>query len=256
MTTEPKPRPWPGPQEHELIPYRAWSDWTVRSLLVLAPHPDDEVFGCGGLLLLARRQGWRCHVVVVSDGAAGGDMAMREAESLAAARVLGGDEGARSIEFWRQPDRGVLPGAPLTERIVRAAAVHAADWVVAPSPLEVHPDHRAVCRAAIDAVASLQAQGRATRLVFCEIGQPLIANALVDITEVARLKALASQCFASQLTQQDYHQHVEGLNRQRSYTLGPTVTHAEAFWIVDPQDLKGGADGVLAGIARAMHRRL
>ena len=105
MTIEPKPRPWPGPQEHELIPYRAWSDWTVRSLLVLAPHPDDEVFGCGGLLLLARRQGWRCHVVVVSDGAAGGDMAMREAESLAAARVLGGDEGARSIEFWRQPEK-------------------------------------------------------------------------------------------------------------------------------------------------------
>lgn len=242
--------------EPELVPYQGLQTLPVQSLLVLAPHPDDEVFGCGGLQVVARRQGWACHVVVVSDGGAGGDAATREAESIAAARVLGGEPGVSSIEFWRQPDRGVNPGGPLTERIVRSAAVQSADWVIAPSPFEVHPDHRAVCRASIEAVRALQGQGRATRLLFCEIGQPLLANVLVDITGVVDIKVQASQCFQSQLAQQDYHHHVNGLNRQRSYTLGPSVTHAEAFWLVDSKDLAGGVEGVMAGIVQALARRM
>lgn len=250
------PRPWPVMAEHELVPYQAWSDWTPRSLLVLAPHPDDEVFGCGGLLALAQRHRWRTRVVVVTDGGQGGHAPTREAESLAAARVLAGDSAPGAIDFWRLPDRGVMLDAALRQRIEAAVLALDAHWLIAPSPFEVHPDHRAVCRLAIEAVAGLQAQGRTTRLVFCEIGQPLIANALVDITAVAALKSDASRCFVSQLALQAYDEQVAGLNRQRSYTLGPSVTCAEGYWFVDPADLAGGVDGVLAGIGRELQRRL
>ena len=36
-------------------------------ILCLAPHPDDEVLGCGGTLALAAARGARVHVAVVFD---------------------------------------------------------------------------------------------------------------------------------------------------------------------------------------------
>ena len=267
MTTKtvvPVSTPWPGPLEHELVPYRPWSDWSDRTILVLAPHPDDEVLGCGGLLAQSHRMGWRSHVVVVSDGGLGGDPATREAESRAAADVLisdfhsgKADQGSRhSMEFWRLPDRSLLPGEVLRQRIMDAVAATAAQWVIAPSPFEVHPDHRAVCRASIEATAALQSKGCEADLIFCEIGQPQIANMLVDISAVAATKTLAVKCFKSQLDQQPYHDQVAGLNRQRSYTLGPSVMYAEAYWRVAPEELADGVDGVLGGIFRQLKRRL
>ena len=40
-----------------------------RPFIVVAPHPDDESLGCGGLIAEACRQGLRGKVVIVSDGA-------------------------------------------------------------------------------------------------------------------------------------------------------------------------------------------
>ena len=41
------------------------------SVLVLAPHADDESLGCGGAIVLHHRQGDRVKVVFATDGAAG-----------------------------------------------------------------------------------------------------------------------------------------------------------------------------------------
>ena len=40
-----------------------------RPFIVVAPHPDDESLGCGGLIADACRRGLRAKVIVVSDGA-------------------------------------------------------------------------------------------------------------------------------------------------------------------------------------------
>jgi len=248
-------RPWPGPVEQDLIPYAAMLDWPAQGILVLAPHPDDEVFGCGGLLALAHQRGLRTTVVIVSDGGLGGDPATREIESRAAAQALGA--GIHStLEFWRLPDRGLVPDAALAQRIKSAAKACNAGWVIAPSPFEVHPDHRAVCRAAIEALAELQAEGSAARLVFCEIGQALTPNALVDITKVVSIKAWAQNCFASQMQGQAYGEQVLGLNRYRAYTLGPAVSHAEGYWFVSPEQLAAGVDGVVDALCAPIRRRL
>ncbi len=42
----------------------------VASALVVAPHPDDETFGCGGAVALLARAGAALHVAFVTDGAA------------------------------------------------------------------------------------------------------------------------------------------------------------------------------------------
>ena len=241
------PPAWRPRPEQDLVPYGAVSTLDVRSLLVLAPHPDDEVFGCGGLLALAAQQGVAVHVVVVSDGAAGGDAAAREQECRAAAQALGYLAGPGSLHFWGRPDRGVVPDADLVQRVRALCVETAADWLLAPSPFEVHPDHLAVCRAATEAVA-----GTAARLLYYEVGQALMANLLVDITAVMPRKQAAMRAFGSQLAQQDYGEHIAALNRYRSYTLGPGVTHAEAYWLVAPG---ASMKEVLEDAGRQLERR-
>ena len=57
-------------EECLLVPYGA-SKVRRETLLVLAPHPDDEVFGCGGFSALVAAAGGRVVPVLLTDGGAG-----------------------------------------------------------------------------------------------------------------------------------------------------------------------------------------
>jgi LmbE family N-acetylglucosaminyl deacetylase len=236
--------------EPELVPYQGLQRLPVGSLLVLAPHPDDEVFGCGGLLALAAAQGVDARVTVVTGGGQGGDVCVRQAESLAALGALGWVDAPQRLSFWGFNDREVQPDDVLVNRIQRALAEHPATWLLAPSPFEVHPDHRAVCMAAIAAAALAKVQ-----LGFYEVGQPLAPSLLVDITPVLALKKAALACFPSQLAMQRYDEQILALNRYRAYTLGPAVTHAEAYWFPELCDTVS-VSAVQAALQRMLGRRL
>lgn len=217
--------------ESDLIPCSASPVIPARRVLVLAPHPDDEVFGCGGAISLHVRQGTPVEVVILTDGAAGaGDPADRENESRAAAAVLGYGQPV----FWRLPDRGLHCAEALVERLANTISAMAADLVYAPSPWEVHPDHRQAALLATEAVRRVTGS---VRLAFYEIGAPLRPNLLLDIGPVLETKARAMQCFASQLAQQDYARQLTALNQYRTYSLPHAVAAAEAFLLLEAAEL-------------------
>lgn len=120
-------------------------------VLLVAPHPDDEVLACGGLLFALAAAGSPVRVIAVTDGEAsnpGGSVppgplaARRAAETVAALRHLG----------VPAPQRLGLPdgGAESLEEPV--AALDADGVLLAPWACDGHPDHEAVgrgcCRAA------------------------------------------------------------------------------------------------------------
>lgn len=222
--------------EPDLIPYSASSGIAASSVLVLAPHADDEVFGCGGALALHAAAGTRIHIIILTADADASTASVRAAESSAAARLMGHAEPV----FWNVPDRSLACSESLVQQLQAAIVEAGADLVYAPSPYEVHPDHRQASVIASQAVAR---HGGPLRVAFYEVGSPLRPNVLVDITPVLARKRRAMRCFASQLAQQDYLRHVSALNTYRTYTLPPHVEAAEAFWLVDAADI---ADGVLA----------
>lgn len=102
--------------------------------LVLAPHPDDESIGCGGLIAAAAAVGLPVRVVVVSDGTGSHPgvpparlQAVREAETLAAVAALG--LGPEAVHFLRLKDQGVPAEGPAF-----AAAVETVLALAAPPP--------------------------------------------------------------------------------------------------------------------------
>lgn len=219
--------------EPDLIPYSATTTISAQSVVVLAPHPDDEVFGCGGAIAEHVRQNVPVHVIILTDGARAGDPVLRAHESQQAARIL----GCNAPEFWDLPDRTLHCNESLLHRLIETLRQYSADLVYAPSPWEVHPDHRQTCMLAMQAV---QRHSAPARLAFYEVGAPLRPNVLLDISLHQQTKQAAMRCFASQLARQDYARHVTALNTYRTYTLPPQALAAEAYWLVSAAQLASG----------------
>lgn len=68
----------------------------MLDLLVVVPHPDDEVFGAGGLLVLARRDGLKTGILTLTQGEAGRTLGLCSREELPQRRV---EELRRSAEI-------------------------------------------------------------------------------------------------------------------------------------------------------------
>ena len=65
------------------------------NILALGAHPDDIEIGCGGTLLKYAKAGHHVCLMVLTDGARGGDSDLRRAEQLSSSRILGAQE-----VFW------------------------------------------------------------------------------------------------------------------------------------------------------------
>ena len=212
------------PVGSNMVPYDACSVVPGKAVLVLAPHPDDEVFGCGGAIAKHVESGHPVCVVILTDGALYADSDLRQRESVAAAQLL----GYGMPEFWGFPDGELRYSDELAQRLADRIAQCGADLVYAPSPWENHPDHRQTQLLATEAV---RRSAPNVRLAFYEVGAALRPNVLLDITTVLDTKEAAMRCFASQLVHQNYLGHIQALNFYRTYTLGPDVKSAEAFWL-------------------------
>ena len=212
---------------------------TKLSVLVIAPHPDDEAIGCGGTLCLHQARGDRVHVVFLTSGErfsrdvpAESIAPLREAEAEKACQVL----AVHGIDFLRLPD------LELNEDVGRAAQrlrpvleTRPPGVIYVPHPQESHPDHAAalvIVRAALELCPSAV---RVPELRGYEVWSPLTRYDWVeDITPVMARKLGAVRCYLSQLHRFRYDHAARGLNRYRGILAGG-CRYAEAFVCLDPR---------------------
>lgn len=139
----------------ENLPLVTLDELGMSGLVIVAPHPDDESLGCGGLIASARAAGIDVRIVVVSDGTGSHPnsqeyphnrlRALRESEALAAVSELG--VSADAVQFLRLPDRSVPSVGPEAEAAIKAIAVAAdackASHMAVTWQHDPHRDHRA-----------------------------------------------------------------------------------------------------------------
>lgn len=137
-----------------------WQPAPVRSVVIVAPHPDDEVLGAGGLARQMADRGVPIDLVAVTDGEAShphspharpADLARwRASERRRALHRLG--VTVRYATHLHLADGGVAPGEDQLAAAV--AAVAGPDTLLlAPWAHDGHPDHDATGRAARRAAA-------------------------------------------------------------------------------------------------------
>ena len=127
----------------------------VRRAVVVAPHPDDESLGAGGLVSSWNAAGVDVTVVVCTDGeAADGGLdrhdrrrlaARRAAELTSAIAELSSGPLIRVVRLALPDGELEIHGDELVDRL--RPLVAGADVVVGPWPGDGHPDHETVGRA-------------------------------------------------------------------------------------------------------------
>ncbi len=229
----------------------------ATSALVLAPHYDDEVLGCGGLLLQLVRAGAQVRVLYLTDSGADSRAAATEtapaayiAERRAEAERVAARLGVAGCEHLGLPDGHLVHHLAAAADAIAAALVrHRPELVLVPSPLEVSPDHQATFAALHRVLGGLRPSesGAADagdfaavtanlRVLAYEVNRPLYPDLLVDISgELAELEALVA-LYPSQLARHAYWRACLGLSRFRTLSLPAEVEAAEAYRQLAPED--------------------
>lgn len=192
-------------------------DAAPGTIVLFAPHPDDETLGCGGYV--AQRIDAGCRVVIVvltmgeklfshglricTDPSPEEIRAMRREETLQATAILG-VPGA-DVRFLEYADRSLEENAAAVgARIIPLLRELGPSEVLCTGPDEEHPDHRAASSIVRHACAQA-VPGAALRWYITSLRAGLSSDALpyavqaVDIRRQLPRKTRAVACFRAHL---------------------------------------------------------
>ena len=216
----------------------------MSTVLVVAPHPDDEILGCGGVMARHVAQGDIVNVLVATRGMPE-VFPVQEIEEgrreLRKAHDLLGIAHTTFLDF-PAPALDTVPGYKLADAIGNVVGSLKPSVVYLPHLGDIHVDHRAVAEATL--VATRPINNCSVRRLLCyetlsetEWGCPghevFAPTVFADISEHLTIKLEAIKCYQSQLKQPPHPRSLEAvelLARLRGATVG--LPAAEAFMLL------------------------
>ena len=214
-------------------------------VLVIAPHQDDEILGCGGVMARHVNEGDTVHLLIITRGIPEifppEQIGETRQELYAANKLL----GVSSFHFLDFPAPGLdgVPSYKIADAISIVIRAKQPQIVYLPHRGDIHSDHRIVFDATL--VAARPINNCPVKKLLCyetlsetEWAPPFsndafIPTVFVDISNFLKSKLKAMACYQSQLKNSPHSrslQSIEALARIRGGTVG--VPAAEAFMLV------------------------
>ncbi len=215
-------------------------------ILVISPHHDDEVIGCGGTIIKHRKNGKKVFVVYITAGWSGipeikskqKAIKIREKEAQNACKIL----GIHKIFFLREDDRNIYNRkTEIIEGLIEIIRNIKPNFIYAPHSKEKDIEHRITYEAVKEAVWLSKSP------YLPKLGQPIksIQNIYLyeawtpmenfflreDITSVIDVKIKALLAYKSQLKYFNLVDSITGLNIYRGSMVGTEKKFAEVFQI-------------------------
>lgn len=217
----------------------------MANILVLAPHPDDEVLGCGGVISKYSKTGDSVYVLIVTRGTPKlyneEKIENVRREARCAHKILGVKE---TIFFdFHAPDLDITSRADISRSIAGVINEFKIDELYLPHRGDIHHDHGIVFHAGL--VAARPVGKYSVKNIYCyetlsetEWAAPFgddafIPNHFVNIELEMEAKLEAMQCFKSQVRpfpSTRSLETIETLAKFRGATVG--FNRAEAFMII------------------------
>jgi N-acetylglucosamine malate deacetylase 1 len=209
-------------------------------ILVIAPHPDDEVFGSGATIAKYADAGHEVHVLIVTKGDDLFDAKLIEQgreEAVRAHHLL----GVRQTHFADLPaiKLDTLPQYKINGVISDFLGQIRPEMLFLPFPGDINRDHQIVHSCAMVAARPFQTT---VRFIYCyemlsstNWNSPMMTPAFVpnvfcDVSETIGRKIAAVKVYASQMKAYPHERSPESvmaLSRYRGGFVG--MKHAEAY---------------------------
>lgn len=211
-------------------------------ILIIAPHPDDEVLGCGGAIAKFNERGDEVYLCIATSGYAPDwskeFLESRPKEIERANKIL----GIKKAHFLDYPTvkLDTIPQKELNEAISKVITEVGPDILYIPHKGDLNKDHRLVFEASL--VATRPADYKIKSILSYETlsetewGQSIesfIPSVYVDISETFERKIEAIKAYKSELKQYPHPRSleiIEALAKKRGSEAG--LKFAEAFMLI------------------------
>jgi hypothetical protein len=219
-----------------------------RDVLVLSPHPDDEIIGCGGTLAKLRAAGGRITIIQATDGSGAASLwdapeGARRTIRLEEAQRVATALGAQELILWKVDNAAFHCSAENVARLSRTLKTLRPGLVFSPWLTDIHPDHLTfnhILAAAIDGGATT---GFDSEIALYEVWglAPIHRYCVVTdrMAEVERLLLL----YETAMKSDDYVHSCEARNLDHGWTATGTSCYAEAFFWVSAKEFPALVQG-------------
>ena len=224
----------------------------MNKVIIVAPHADDEIIGCGATIAKHIKDGDEVVIIIATNANIGApelftnEQIIQIRNEAKEAHNLLGVKKTIFLEF-PAPSLNAFPEYKISVELSKIFQDFCPTHLYLPHPGDIHQDHKAIYRASL--VAARPQGNNVISFIYCYETlsetewtpmheKPFVPNHFVDVTSVFNSKIDAMKCFASQLKAFPHSRSIEtfeALAKYRGATIG--VERAEAF-IVERQIIK------------------
>lgn len=209
-------------------------------ILVIAPHPDDDSIGCGGVLAKYKGQ---IDVVVINSSGVKYPWDVQSAESIADERIA---EFYTCMDFLKVTNRKIWKiygNPPHFDKIIKniPSYMDAIDFtkythIFIPDLNDYHREHQFVTKYLLPYMLKHKKYNCNSKICYYSVWNTVtMPNYFEDITDVIDVKCKAILLYKSRTKKEDnYATRIKGLNYY--YGLLCDVKYAEAFHIENIKD--------------------
>ncbi len=204
-----------------------------RNIIVISPHPDDEIIGPGGTLIKSIEQGSKVKVIyLTSGGKTKEEKELREMEAQEVAERIGFE-----VDFVRQNVNEISLKEDILINISSMINSFKPDILFVTFLLDDHDDHRRASEILFRIYERKELRDDLKIWAF-QIYGSVIPNIIVDITDVHNQKSELIKLFNSQTKSRDWAHYALGLNAYNSRLLegGNPESYVESFFSLPLKD--------------------
>lgn len=191
-----------------------------KKILVISPHPDDDVVGCGGLIHKCYLSGAEIVSVYMTDGRKGNSkfnedelVSVRKEESKRAAKII----GIKKCLFLDNKDGELALSRKTVDELSVIINDLKPEAVFLPFLIDNHNDHMMTNRIFLEASVSLPSIMCYTWGLWSSLPG---VNLMVDITKYIDVKREAIEQFKSQIKMSDLVEASLGISKYYSMFIG------------------------------------
>ena len=169
-------------------------------ILVLAPHPDDEILGAGGSLLKSIEKGKKVKVIYITDGTT------KRNENEKVSKTAGYD-----IEYLNLVNNNIQINKSTLEKLIKLIENWKPNCILIPFLADDHDDHRRVNELFMEAYINRTNKNKEFEIWAYQVYTNLPPNIMIDITDKINEKVQLLSFWETQKSR-DWGHYIKGLN--------------------------------------------